>query len=327
VAIKQLVSTEQKAFESERDFLAKLTMQRHPNTMPLLATYRFQGKYHLVFPWAPKNLREYWKSIPTQEKWDQAGCRIFLQQVQHLVSALEAIHVFRLHDMSRPDPKSFEIDFGRLTTTRALRIPQPKMDSSLDLYGRHGDLKPENVLWLENGTLQVADFGLGKFHRLESRSGVDPQSVGGSQTYSPPELVVGEKVSRAYDIWSLGCIFLEFITWLSGGNEKLELFTESRDERALDGASDDIFYSVHADAHANKTASIRKAVGQQIQDLRTAYPQSRMVDDFLNIIEREMLVIDPQKRITAKDLKVRMATMLEAANHPSYFGTHQYPWN
>jgi serine/threonine protein kinase len=317
LAVKQLFSTAEKDFRIECDFLESITSQKHPNTMPLLATYKFGGRYHLLFPWASGNLREYWRSN-SMPNWNQPTCIWFLKQVYGLVSALEVIHNFKHNHIATSE--SMQVDFGRLTAAKILRPTQLQIDASLAKYGRHGDLKPENILRLEDGTLQVADFGLGRFHRLESRSKVDPESVGGSPTYSPPEVAVGEKVSRAYDIWSLGCIFLEFITWLSGGFDGLKSFVKRRDEMALDGVLDDTFYTLKAeDVRTNKpTAIVRQAVSEQIRDLREAPRRSKMVLEFLNVIEQNMLVIDSKKRITAKDLLMEVGKMLKEGSKAAY---------
>ncbi|EHL01462.1 Protein kinase-like (PK-like) [Glarea lozoyensis ATCC 20868] len=318
LAVKQLFSADESAFHSECDFLGEITVKEHPNTVPLLATYKLKGSYHLLFPWAPANLGEYWHSI-SMPNWNKETCHWFLKQVHGLVSALKTIHVFP-HERN-PLSQDMEVDYGRLTTAAASRLMQPNMDTSLNKYGRHGDLKPENVLYLEDGTLQLADFGLGKFHRLESRSRLDPDSIACSPTYSPPELAVGELVSRAYDIWSLGCIFLEFVTWLSGGSEALERFAVARQEKALDRVVDDLFYTVKkASGAANgRFAVIRAGVFRQIQFLRSSKRQSAMISDVLNIIEHNMLVVKANERIKAETLLSKMERILQRGHADSVY--------
>ncbi len=44
--------------------------------------------------------------------------------------------------------------------------------------------------------------------------------------YEPPEAEVGqnEPRSRRYDVWSMGCIYLEFAIWLLRGENGLQRF-------------------------------------------------------------------------------------------------------
>lgn len=85
--------------------------------------------------------------------------------------------------------------------------------------GRHGDIKPKNILFFKDnkkppGRLVVADFTLMRFHSSNADNTLI-QKVDFSETYRPPEKALGEgtQVSQKYDIWTLGCVFLEFISW------------------------------------------------------------------------------------------------------------------
>jgi serine/threonine protein kinase len=107
-------------------------------------------------------------------------------------------------------------------------------------YGRHGDLNPGNILWFNDcdsgenvlsGTLKIADFGQAEFNSLKSRTA--RRDVANTLTYRPPEcdrLVRNEQpiIRQRYDIWCLGCVFLEFVTWVLGGEELQEDFARER---------------------------------------------------------------------------------------------------
>ena len=94
------------------------------------------------------------------------------------------------------------------------------------------------------GILQIADFGLGRFHGRASRSQVDPRTIASTPTYEPPDIALNLKVSRAYDIWSLGCLYLEYITWRLGGYKLLTAFGNARLTTNEDGAIYDKFYAL-----------------------------------------------------------------------------------
>jgi len=73
----------------------------------------------------------------------------------------------------------------------------------------HRDIKPSNCLLGENGTLKLADFGLGKLYGSPSTE-MSPQAV--TLWYRAPELLFGAKsYGPAADMWSVGCIFGELM--------------------------------------------------------------------------------------------------------------------
>lgn len=74
----------------------------------------------------------------------------------------------------------------------------------------HRDLKPQNLLITRDGTIKVADFGLGRAFGIPVR--VYTHEVV-TLWYRAPEVLLGsEKYSCPIDIWSLGCIFAEMAT-------------------------------------------------------------------------------------------------------------------
>ena len=71
----------------------------------------------------------------------------------------------------------------------------------------HRDLKPENLLRAADGRLMVADLGVAVRADLTTHSG----GPAGTRSYMAPELLFGEKASRASDVWSLGVILHEIL--------------------------------------------------------------------------------------------------------------------
>ncbi|XP_055515501.1 cyclin-dependent kinase 11B isoform X2 [Leucoraja erinacea] len=74
----------------------------------------------------------------------------------------------------------------------------------------HRDLKTSNLLLSHSGILKIGDFGLAR----EYGSPLKPYTpVVVTLWYRTPELLLGAKeYSTAIDLWSVGCIFAEFLT-------------------------------------------------------------------------------------------------------------------
>jgi serine/threonine protein kinase len=314
-AIKRLFSRYPQEFEREAGMLKAISKLKHRHLLELLMTYKLKGRYHLVFPYAKYNLRQLWNSVSIVDNAEWAAWS--LQQMRGLASGLEQIHCFT--------PSSFKSSLSPILSPKSNSLIVEKNEEK---YGRHGDLKPENILWFENeegkedhveGLLVIADFGLGRFHRLESRSRVDPATIGGTATYAPPEVQLGSRVSRAYDIWSLACVYLEFATWLVGGWQDLIAFGDARAEVNHDYLEDDLFYTVVYDNPKQPEAIVRQGVQNWINDLCEKPNCSAFIHELLDLISQRMLRVDPSERISSEQLNWKLSRMLERATlDPNY---------
>ena len=74
----------------------------------------------------------------------------------------------------------------------------------------HRDIKPQNVLILDDGLIKIADFGIA--HALNSDELTQTNSVMGSVHYLPPEQANGEQSTFKSDIYSLGILMFELLT-------------------------------------------------------------------------------------------------------------------
>jgi len=75
----------------------------------------------------------------------------------------------------------------------------------------HRDIKPGNIMVARDGTVKVADFGIGKVLG-ESTEMTRTGMMVGSPSYMSPEQIRGEKIDSRSDVFSLGVVFFELVT-------------------------------------------------------------------------------------------------------------------
>ena len=223
----------------------------------------------------------------------------FLEQLLGLANALHNLHNFA--DKRSPASAS------------TLVAPSPEVRKS----GWHHDIKPENILYYQDigakhGTFRIADFGSGKVHTYRSGS-VNTRSPNGTLTYEPPEAKLEGATSRPYDVWSLGCVFLELLIWAIFNNEAVEGFTAERvarrfPESRTDAFEDDAFWQMKED----NTPFLRGAVSYRIDELRKV-ALTHEAQPFKEVVELIEKMLDPYRRtrIIALDLWDTLTRIVE----------------
>ncbi|TVY23262.1 Serine/threonine-protein kinase, partial [Lachnellula hyalina] len=297
-AVKRLSSNDPSAFDNEVETLKLFSgKNKHQHLINLLLTYHYRGHYHLLFHWADGNLLDYWKTrhpSPHTPTRDGKFAKWVSRQWLGVVEGLQAIHTYTadpnlpFHDTQDPiDPR---------------------------IHGRHGDLKPENILWFNRphsaegstdhfGSFVISDFGLTRFHRELTRSRVNPETLGWSPTYRPPEYDVQKEVSQKCDIWSLGCVLLEFLHWYLLGWKGVKDFQNSRiDEGGSPEMRLDGYYNYIEDDPSQKGTRFKRSVKKAFQHLRSDLGTTEFFLEFLNLVQFKLLRMDPAKRASCGEI-------------------------
>ncbi|KAF9765994.1 hypothetical protein IL306_001647 [Fusarium sp. DS 682] len=266
---------------SEADSLArrlvikKLADREHLHQ--LLFSFRRADFYYLVFEWADGDLTDLWKSMPKFYSPDiyEDACWFFRQCVG-IARSLGGLH---------SQSSSYT------ATTSMEELVHVELAGK---YGRHSDIKPQNILWFSDyqgnkkDHLVISDLGLTQFSTTQSKSHAPWAGIKGyTQTYKAPESEVRGQIGLRYDIWSLGCVFLEHASvFLMRDVTCVKDFSDSRlDEdrgrnRSGNYHSDTFFNVVNDDPDTNIDPSITTGKGRgevkqaviKVRDLSEAIP-------------------------------------------------------
>ena len=93
----------------------------------------------------------------------------------------------------------------------------------------HGDVKPSNVGFAEDGSAKLLDFGLARLAAGEQFP------AGGTAAYLSPELLAGRPAAAADDVWALGVVLYEMVSGrhpFAGGADVTERILRRRIHRA-----------------------------------------------------------------------------------------------
>lgn len=257
-ALKELRSPEGDSDVLEM-FRAEMAVQEfgHSHLLSAISTI-IRGKMHyILYPWADGgNLREFWSTTDMALTPD-----LVHETIRQLLGLSDAL--IHLH--------------GR--------------------NSRHGDVKPENILRFMDSTsvgiLKLGDMGLAKTHRkgTEVRR-EETRTKSGTLRYEAPEAEVftNRPRSRRYDIWSMGCVLLEFAIWLIYGPDGLRDLNYAMTENG----TSDAFYSITIKENGERSAEVHHAVRFWLENIcdHLEWTQNTAIGDLVRLVRTHLLVVD-----------------------------------
>ncbi|KAI1415563.1 kinase-like domain-containing protein [Hypoxylon sp. FL1857] len=280
-ALKKLFGTNptkiEEDFKNELDMLKKFDGNVHPHIVTVLTSFKHGGHYYLLFPWAECDLGRYFENNYNPI----TGLETVQWLSEQCLRIMEAVHLIH-----------FPPGLDRL---------QPRDR----LFGRHGDIKAENILVFRSqkgkANLVLSDFGLSSVHHDTSRSNIPNQGVSATPGFRPPECDMKDgRISRAFDVWTLGCLFLDLLTWLLGGEALRSKFEEERMTRYINGLDTSIYFEVVATEDGNTGYIVKEQVKRWFAELHRHDHCTQFVHDFLDLIELKMLIVETKVRKRAR---------------------------
>ncbi|KAK3987391.1 hypothetical protein QBC44DRAFT_121675 [Cladorrhinum sp. PSN332] len=253
-----------------------------------------RNEYFLLFPWADGCLDDFWQRY-RHSPHNKSHLEWAVYQFVGLAKALQLNHT----SSASPD---------QLSTVRV---------------NRHGGVNARNIIFFEHRdghgvgevdfTLMFADLGLRSLNRNYSFIDElidDPSRATLNITYQAPEFdIEGGEISPKTDVWSLGCVFLEHITWLllgSSVDDPLDTFAAARHgEKDIYGFDTDNFYTIQG--HDRASATLNEGVDDWIENRLKPNPGCvEVVDDILLLIKDQMLRPAPGERIDSHLLVIEL---------------------
>jgi serine/threonine-protein kinase len=104
----------------------------------------------------------------------------------------------------------------RLEPAQVVEVTLPVLAALDHAHGHgivHRDVKPENILIADDGTVKVADFGLARAF-ADSHVSQAEGTVTGTVQYLAPEQVEGQPADPRTDLYALGVVMFELLTGL-----------------------------------------------------------------------------------------------------------------
>jgi serine/threonine protein kinase len=134
-------------------------------------------------------------------------------------------------------------------------------------------------------------------------------------TYFAPDKEKSKKVSRPFDMWALGCVYLELMVWLFGFFDSKEhgFSTDRFDCTAVDEKNKDSAFWTTTETGEHVEYELKSSVKGALRSLRDKEcVELRAFVEVVDVIER-LLDLDSKTRMTADELTKQLKRTIKQA--------------
>ncbi|CAO2658700.1 Nn.00g064230.m01.CDS01 [Neocucurbitaria sp. VM-36] len=271
--------------------MANLT---HSHLLKCLASFTFSSNYCMIYEKADQDLERFIEKNNNVAAIASFSATDLARQLYGLAGALSVIHN---QENVGSDHNPNLLDIPRQESSRAGYIHDIKPDNILVfIYNQDG----KKTYWL-----RLSDFSCANVRDLvrsvsgQKRESWRTENKKSTPNYRAPEYLRDEKISRPYDLWSLGCVYLELLVWYTEGYEELEKFRRARLRQVKPDGIDDEGFCYTTERGKKATVQLREIVQEKLVQI-----SDRCTGDLEAIADvvPKLLQIDPKKRPTAAEL-------------------------
>src|SRR5688572_21725923 len=156
---------------------------------------------------------------------DETGLARFMEEYA-LVERIQSPHVARIHGHGTSEEHAYlvmeffgggdlnkRLDGKALAPEEALKLFRELMFALGDIHEKgvlHRDLKPQNLMFRQDGSLAIVDFGIAKHVDAADRTGHG--EILGTPRYMSPEQVQGRALDLRTDIYSAGVLLYQMLS-------------------------------------------------------------------------------------------------------------------
>ncbi len=200
---------------------------------------------------------------------------------------------------------------GKLTSSEVVDIMLQISDGlcvAHDAYLIHRDIKPQNIMILENGLVKITDFGIAM--AINNTQLTQTNSVMGSVHYLPPEQASGKGSTLKSDIYSMGILMYELLTGKLPyrGDNAVEIALKHLKEKLPDIKEElpelpQSIANIIIRSTSKNPENRYNDAREMHEDLATCLDESRADEPVIKLLHSESEYDDKAKKKTIKELE------------------------